>query len=88
MEALIGFAIGYWAGTQAGQDGLKKAIAAFDAITKSEEFKSLTAQGFGLAGGLLSKGLQSAGGGSFAQGVVGVVAERAGKLLGGGLRAA
>ena len=37
---------------------------------------------------MLSKGLNKSGGFSMAQGVVGVIADRAGKLLSGGLRAA
>ena len=31
MEALIGFAIGYYVGTRDGREGLQKAISAFDA---------------------------------------------------------
>ena len=88
METLIGFAIGYWAGTRDGAEGLAKAMAAIDAITKSEEFKSLLGTGMAMGGSMMSKGLQSTGGNSLAQGVLGAVAGRAGKLLGGGLRAA
>ena len=53
MEALIGFAIGYYVGTRDGREGL-----------------------------------QQTGGMGFAQGVVGVVADKAGKIMSGGLRAA
>jgi hypothetical protein len=81
MEALIGFAIGYYVGTREGREGLQKAVAAFDAITKSPELKSLLGQGLSVGGSLLSKGLESTGGMGFAQGVVGVVADRAGKIL-------
>ncbi len=88
MEALIGFAIGYYVGTRDGREGLQKAIAAFDAITKSAEFKNLMGQGLSMGGALLSKGLEQTGGMGFAQGIVGIVADRAGKVLGGGLRAA
>ena len=88
MEALIGFAIGYWAGTRDGREGLQRAVQAFDAISKSEEFRSLMTQGLAVGGALLSKGLGKAGGLSMAEGVVGVIADRAGKILGGGLRAA
>lgn len=88
MEAIIGFAIGYWAGTRDGREGITKALAALDAITKSEEFKGLMSQGLALGGSLVSKGLQQSGGNALAQGVIGVVADRAGKILGGGLRAA
>lgn len=89
MEAIIGFAIGYWAGTRDGKEGITKALAAFDSITKSEEFKQILSQGMSLGGGLVAKGLQGSGaGGAIAQGVFGAVAERAGKILAGGLRAA
>jgi len=88
MEALIGFAIGYYVGTREGREGLQKAIDAFDAIAKSNEFKNLLGQGLSMGGALLSKGLEQTGGMGFAQGVVGVVAERAGKIMSGGLRAA
>ena len=81
MEALIGFAIGYYVGTRDGREGLKRAIAAFDALSKSPELKSLLGQGLSLGGSLLSKGLEQTGGMGFAQGVVGVVADRAGKIL-------
>ena len=88
MEALIGFAIGYYVGAREGREGLEKALGAFDAITKSNEFKNLLGQGLSMGGALLSKGLEQTGGMGFAQGVVGVVAERAGKIMAGGLRAA
>jgi hypothetical protein len=88
MEALIGFAIGYYVGTREGREGLEKAIGALDAITKSTEFKNLLGQGLSMGGALLTKGLEQTGGMGFAQGVVGVVAERAGKIMSGGLRAA
>lgn len=81
MEALIGFAIGYYVGTRDGREGMQKALAAFDAITKSPELKSLLGQGLSIGGSLLSKGMESAGGMGFAQGVVGVVADRAGRIL-------
>ena len=81
MEALIGFAIGYYVGTREGREGLQKAVAAFDAITKSPELKSLLGQGLSVGGSLWSKGLESTGGMGFAQGVVGVVSDRAGKIL-------
>jgi hypothetical protein len=88
MEAIIGFAIGYWAGTRDGREGITKALAAFDAITKSDEFKNIMGQGLALGGSLVSKSLQGSGGNALAQGVFGVVADRAGKILAGGLRAA
>ena len=81
MEAIIGFAIGYWAGTRDGREGLQKALQAFDAITKSEEFKSLMTQGLSVGGAMLSKGLNKTGGFSMAQGVVGVGNQGRGPVL-------
>lgn len=92
MEALVGFAIGYWTGTHEGMEGLQKALNALDAISKSEQFKTLVNSGISMGSGLLAKGMQSAGASSVAstmsRGVVGVVAQRAGKALVGGLRRA
>ncbi|HEU5002186.1 MAG TPA: hypothetical protein VFW71_05330 [Actinomycetota bacterium] len=92
MEALVGFAIGYWTGTRDGREGLQKALNALDAITKSEQFKSLVNSGLSVGGNLLAKGMQNANAGGVAstvsRGVVGVVAQRAGKALVGGLRRA
>jgi hypothetical protein len=88
MEALIGFAIGYWVGTKEGREGLQKALQALDAISKSAEVKAMLSQGLAMGGGMLAQGLKSSGGFSVAQGVAGALADRAGKILSGGLRAA
>lgn len=88
METLIGFAIGYWAGTRDGSEGLSKAMSAFDAIIKSDGLKGFMSQGMAMGGTLLSKGLSDSGGSAIAANVMGIVAERAGKILSGGLRAA
>lgn len=92
MEALVGFAIGYWTGTRDGREGLQKALEALDAISKSEQFRTLVNSGISMGGGLLSRGMQaglsSSRGSSVAQGVVGLVAKRAGRVLVGGLHRA
>ncbi|HLI57543.1 MAG TPA: hypothetical protein VKY26_11005 [Actinomycetota bacterium] len=88
METLIGFAIGYWAGTRDGSEGLTRAIAAFDSIIKSDGLKGFMSQGLSMGGTLLSKGIGDSGGSAIAANVIGMVADRAGKILGGGLRAA
>jgi hypothetical protein len=88
MEALIGFAIGYWAGTRDGKAGIEKAWQALDALTKSDEFKSLVGQGLSMGGGLLSKGMGAANGNAIGAVVMGIVTEKAGKIISGGLRAA
>jgi uncharacterized membrane protein YjjP (DUF1212 family) len=51
METLIGFAIGYWVGTQQGRDGLKKAYESFDAIRQSPEVRQAVLAGVTVAGG-------------------------------------
>lgn len=88
MEALIGFAIGYWAGTRDGKAGIEKAWQALDALSKSNEFKSLVGQGLSMGSGLLSKGMGAAGGNAIGSVVMGIVTEKAGKIMSGGLRAA
>lgn len=88
MESIIGFAIGYWCGTKSGKEGLENAWKALDAITKSDEFKGLLGQGLAMGGGLLTKGMGAAGGNAIGSVVMGIVTEKAGKIISGGLRAA
>jgi hypothetical protein len=89
METLIGFAIGYWAGTRDGREGVTKALAALNALANSDQLKNLVSQGVQVGGQLVAKSLSGqSGGNALAANVMGVVADRAGRLLGGGLRAA
>lgn len=88
MEALIGFAIGYWAGTRDGKAGLERAWQALDAITKSDEFKGIVGQGLAVGGGLLSKGMSAGGSNGMGAVVMSMVANKAGKIISSGLRAA
>ena len=45
MEAVIGFAIGYWVGTRQGRQGLQKALDSAQAIWASPETKRLLSEG-------------------------------------------
>ena len=45
MEALIGFAVGYWVGTRQGRQGLQKALDSAQAIWASPETKRLLSEG-------------------------------------------
>ena len=46
MEAVIGFAVGYWVGTRQGRQGLQKALDSAQAIWASPETKRLLSEGF------------------------------------------
>jgi hypothetical protein len=62
MEALIGFAVGYWVGTRQGRQGLEHALDAAREIWQSPETRRLLGEGLlavqGLApdSGILGKG--------------------------------
>jgi hypothetical protein len=45
VEALIGFAVGYWVGTRQGRQGLQKALDSAQAIWASPETKRLLSEG-------------------------------------------
>lgn len=45
MEAVIGFAVGYWVGTRQGRQGLQKALDSAQAIWASPETKRLLSEG-------------------------------------------
>jgi hypothetical protein len=45
VEAVIGFAVGYWVGTRQGRQGLQKALDAAQAIWASPETKRLLSEG-------------------------------------------
>jgi len=45
VEAVIGFAVGYWVGTRQGRQGLQKALDSAQAIWASPETKRLLSEG-------------------------------------------
>ena len=45
MEAVIGFAVGYWVGTRQGRQGLQKALDSAQAIWASPENKRMLSEG-------------------------------------------
>lgn len=61
MGALVGFAVGYMLGTQAGPDGVAKIVAAWTEISSSEEFKGMRGAALAGAGGLLGQVMKSGG---------------------------
>ncbi|MGH2706871.1 MAG: hypothetical protein ACRDJG_02260 [Actinomycetota bacterium] len=85
LETMVGFALGYYVGTQQGREGLVKALSALKSISKSEEFTGLTTNLLAMGSGLVKAGL-SKGGGVVLGGLAGAVADRAKGALGGGLR--
>jgi hypothetical protein len=85
LETLVGFAVGYYVGTQQGREGLDKALSAWRSLSKSEEFAGLTSNLVEMGSGLMKAGL-SKGGGAVLGGLAGGLADRAKGALGGGLR--
>jgi hypothetical protein len=53
METIIGFVVGYLAGSRDGRDGLERARTSLQAIRNSPEAKRLTADAVGVAGSVL-----------------------------------
>lgn len=49
MEAVIGFAVGYWVGTRQGRQGLERAVDAARDIAASPETKRLLGEGVAAA---------------------------------------
>ena len=45
MEAVIGFAVGYWVGTRQGRQGLQRVLDSAQAIWASPETKRLLSKG-------------------------------------------
>jgi hypothetical protein len=45
VEALIGFAVGYWVGTRQGRQGLQRGLESAQAIWASPETKRLLSEG-------------------------------------------
>ena len=45
MEAVIGFAVGYWVGTRQGRQGLQKALDSAQAIWAHPETRRLVGEG-------------------------------------------
>jgi len=45
VEAVIGFAVGYWVGTRQGRQGLQRALDSAQAIWASPETKRLLSEG-------------------------------------------
>jgi len=49
MEALIGFAVGYWVGTRQGRQGLERAMDSVREIAASPETRRLLGEGLAAA---------------------------------------
>jgi len=49
MEVVIGFAVGYWAGTRQGRQGLQNALESAQAIWAHPETRKMLAEGISAA---------------------------------------
>jgi hypothetical protein len=75
MLALVGFAVGYVAGAQAGKDGLERLVSSWRNIQRSDEFAAMLETAQGLLGGALKQAFEM-GSGVVAGEVKGVVNRR------------
>ena len=50
MEALLGFAVGYFLGTKAGREGLQELRESWKVVSASDEFQGLTTTAKSMAG--------------------------------------
>jgi hypothetical protein len=75
MLALVGFAVGYVVGAQAGKEGLERLVGSFQAIQKSEEFAAMVETAQSMLGGILRQAFET-GTGVVAGEVKGVVNRR------------
>ena len=75
MLALVGFAVGYVAGAQAGKDGLERLVSSWRNIQRSDEFAAMLETAQGLLGSALKQAFES-GTGVVAGEVKGVVNRR------------
>lgn len=77
MEALIGFAVGYWVGTRHGREGLARAMDSVRDIATSPETKRLVSEGLAAAAPLAEMvGKRRGTGLAVIRGVLEEVAER------------
>lgn len=81
IETVIGFAAGYFVGTQQGRDGLRKARESVDAIRKSEEVKFLVATAMTVAKDGVST-VVSGGAGPVVAGLADAASRKVDELLG------
>jgi len=56
MGAVVGFAVGYLLGTQAGREGLEELVASWKVISESDEVRDLVAGGMAAARDLVAHG--------------------------------
>jgi hypothetical protein len=62
MLAIVGFAVGYFVGAQAGQDGLNQLMKAWKTIQSSEEFAALIETSRGLVTQVARQAFETGGG--------------------------
>ncbi|MBO0849105.1 MAG: hypothetical protein J2P20_06575 [Pseudonocardia sp.] len=60
MSMLAAFLVGYWMGTRAGEDGMRKLRDAGIAVLRSDEFRTTVAGVAGMARDALRQGLDIA----------------------------
>ncbi|MGH8884511.1 MAG: hypothetical protein ACRDYX_04930 [Egibacteraceae bacterium] len=76
MGAIVGFALGYYLGTQDGKEGFQRLLDSWAYVSKTDEFKSLLSGAATFATGALKQGLGASGRGALAEGVVDMLSRR------------
>lgn len=62
MLAIVGFAVGYFVGAKAGEDGLNQLMKAWQQIQNSDEFAAMVETGKGLVGQMARQAFETGGG--------------------------
>jgi hypothetical protein len=62
MLAIVGFAVGYFVGAKAGEDGLNQLVKAWKTIQSSEEFAAMIETGRGLVTQVARQAFETGGG--------------------------
>ena len=62
MLAVVGFAVGYFVGCRAGQDGLHQLVKAWETIQSSEEFAAMIETGRGIITQAARQAFETGGG--------------------------
>lgn len=57
LETLIGFAIGYYLGTQHGREGLTRVVESWNSIRQSQELQGLVTTALGVGSQVLAQSL-------------------------------
>ncbi|TCO62388.1 hypothetical protein [Actinocrispum wychmicini] len=87
METLIGFAVGFFVGTQYGRDGIAKLKESWDAVSTNPEVHQLIRTGASMAGSAVRQ-VMSGGAGAMIGEVTDMITRKASEMTGTNVRPA